>query len=168
MLAALLAASLALGQTVPVYNGNGAYIAAPLPPRCSYFVVWSPCGVSDLAPCTLTGDGCIQTSKLPTSVTSYGSILPLDMDRFTSVRLVFMGARTSGQAGIPTITLRNHTTGSLVLSSAIPTGTACANRTSASVDVSTLTGVHLFGVQVSSSAANTTPRLSSIVIEACQ
>lgn len=129
------------------------------------FLPWSPYNnTSPVTTLTVTGIGCMATTNM-SAVGSKGATFPVDMDVYNTVRLRYSGSVASGQSGTVTVKLRNYTDGTDTVSTTYNSNTTCTDRSSSSTDVSALTGVKVFGLQIGDATTTDDPNLSGVVVE---
>lgn len=135
-------------------------------PTCVSYLLWTPCSPTGTANCTVSGAGCVAVTNL-TAVGSKGAIVALDTDTFTHCRLHYAGALAIAQIGTVTVALRSYTDSTDWISTTFNSGTACADRSSAVVDISAKTGMHYVGLRLGDSVTTDDPLLSGVTLACC-
>lgn len=133
---------------------------------CVSFLPWSPCNESSVTSCTVSGIGCVATVNM-TALGQKGSTFLVDMDRFTHAKVRYTGALAAAQTGVVTVNLRNYTDSTNDIATSFSSGTTCADRTSATTDLTAKTGMKVFGLQIGDATITDDPLLSGVSVEFC-
>ncbi|HSX39199.1 MAG TPA: tail fiber domain-containing protein, partial [Candidatus Saccharimonadales bacterium] len=126
------------------------------------FMPWGPC--TDGKACEVVGAGCSEATDLST-ISQRGNAFMVDTDTFHTVKLRFTGALANSQTGTVSVKLINLSDSTEILTTNFSTGTSCEDRSSDTIDISSLKGTKMFAIQVGDSIVSDDPLLSGIVVE---
>ncbi len=129
------------------------------------FLPWSPYNsTTPVTNLTVTGIGCMATTNM-SAVGSKGGTFAVDMDTYSNVILRYSGSVTGAQTGTVTVRLRNYTDATDTVTTTFNSNTTCTDRSSANTDISALTGIKVFGLQIGDATTTDDPGLSGVVVE---
>lgn len=132
-------------------------------PECIYIPLWSwVAAVGN----TTTTTRCVATTNL-TNEANRGEIIFVDMDVYTHAKLHYFGNVTGAQTGTVTVKLRDIAAATDDISTSFNSGTTCVDRSSATTDLTSKTGVVGYAARIGDSNAADDPALSTVSVQFC-